>query len=460
MIKKLSKIKIFVVFRLLFTFFFFTSFSSIYCSEVYKNDNDQNRDENVQDSVSFEYYSEDFLRYGDFIYTENIKTVLFYKSGFELSPPLIKHNSNEKLTLKFDDLDADHKSYAYTIIHCNADWQPSGLSNYDYIDGFYDDEITNYEFSLNTIIPYTHYTLQFPNENIKPRLSGNYILKVYIQGYPEEVVLTRKFKIYEQLVSLEGNVTKATLVSKRDEMQEVNFTINSSTYRISNPYQDIKVSIKQNGRTDNIIWDLKPKMVLGDKLVYEYEEKNLFEGGNEFRQFDIRSLRFATESVSDIVATHSHYEVYLLNDPRRSSMRYTFNEDINGQYNIKNNDGYESHIDSDYAWVYFSLNYPIPEENGNFYVTGALTDWNYTSENRMNYSFRDKKYHTSLLLKQGYYNYQYIFLQDGSRRGSTFRAEGSHSDTENEYSIFVYHRKPGDMHDSLIGLLHLNSGVN
>ncbi len=456
----LSKLKIYKVLQYFFAYFLFFSFSLLAVSanalnapslSGYQQDNGQ--------PPSYDYFQDKFLRYGDFVYSDNIKTVLFHKKGFDMAPPLIKNNSGETLILRFDDMDADYKDYHYTIIHCNADWQPSNLNNYDYIDGFYDDQIRNYRFSVNTIIDYTHYKLEFPNNNMRPRVSGNYILKVYLNGDPDQVVLTRKFKVYEQLVSLEGHVSKATRVAKRDEMQEINFVINAGNYRISNPYRDVRVSIKQNGRTDNIVWDLKPSLVMGNKLIYEYEDKNLFDGGNEFRDFDTRSLRYRSERVKEIVSTHDGYEVILIRDQRRSARRYTFREDLNGKFIVENREGFDPHVDADYAYVHFSLDYRIPEAHGNFYITGELTDWNYTSENRMKYSFRDNEYHLSLLLKQGFYNYMYVFLEDGKSKGETFRAEGNHSDTENDYTVYVYHRKPGDIYDSLIGILHLNSAI-
>ncbi|MBS4012877.1 MAG: DUF5103 domain-containing protein [Bacteroidetes bacterium] len=454
MIQNATKIKKVQAFQVLFTCIFLLN-TFIVKSSINESTGSQLNNQ----PPSEDYYQDNFLKYGDFVYNNNIKTILFYKKGFELSPPLIRYNSNESLILKFDDLDGDYKNYFYTIIHCNSDWQPSQLRNSEYIDGFFDDQITDYQFSINTLIDYTHYTLEFPNKNIRPKVSGNFILKVYLNNDPDQIVLTRKFQVFEQLISIEGSVKKATLVSKRDEMQEINFTINSTGYRISNPYQDLKVTIKQNGRTDNIIWDLKPKLVLGDKLVYEYEEKNLFDGGNEFRRFDIRSLRFTTERVSDISATHSHYEVFLFKDQRRSSRRYTTDDDINGRFYIKTTDAQDSGIEADYAWVHFSLKYQIPEQNGNFYIVGSLTDWSYTAENRMKYSFRDNEYYLSMLLKQGYYNYMYVFLQDGKTQGETYLSEGNHSDAENDYTIYVYHRKPGNVYDSLIGILHLNSGI-
>ena len=458
MLKNASKINKNTALQYIFTYLFVLFLSTTPIGTVlsmYKSNQQTYGDQ----PPSYDYYQENFLRYGDFVYADNIKTVVFHKKGFDLSPPLIRFGSQEKLILRFDDLDADYKNYSYTIIHCNADWQPSRLRNYEYIDGFYDDQIRDYQFSINTLVDYTHYKIELPNRNMQPKVSGNYILKVYLDNDPDNVVLTRKFKVNEQLVGIEGAVRQANRVVYRDEMQEVNFTINTSTYRISNAYQDLKVSIKQNGRTDNLIWDLKPSLVMGTKLIYEYEDKNLFDGGNEFRRLDLRTLRYPTERVSDITGTHTHWEVHLLRDQRRSARRYTFEEDINGRFNINNYDGQDSYVDADYAYVHFRLDYNIPEQYGNFYIIGALTDWNYTADNRMKYSFRDKEYYLTLLLKQGYYNYMYVFLEDGESKGKTFRTEGNHSETENDYTIYVYHRKPGNLYDSLIGVLHLNSAV-
>ncbi len=101
----------------------------------------------------------DFFLHGDFIYKNNIRTVLFNQLGFELSDPLIRMNSDDRLILRFDDMDADYKHYNYTIIHCDAHWQPSELRPFEYIDGFYEDHIRDHRRSMNTRVPYTHYWL-------------------------------------------------------------------------------------------------------------------------------------------------------------------------------------------------------------------------------------------------------------------------------------------------------------
>ncbi|MEE4176753.1 MAG: DUF5103 domain-containing protein [Bacteroides sp.] len=401
----------------------------------------------------------DFFLYGDYVYSNNIQTILFYKKGWDMAPPHIRFESDEQLILRFDDLDADYKDYYYTIIHCDAYWTPTPLQSFEYIDGFNEDMIRDYSRSINTVVPYTQYYLEFPSYNLRPRLSGNYILKVYLNGNPDDVVFTRRFMVFEQQVGIEGDVRQATLVRYRDSHQQLSFAINTLDYYISNPGQDMKLVITQNGRWDNAIIGIQPRMIQGNRFVYDYEQELLFEGGNEFRRFDIRSLRFLSERIADISSSPRHWEVFLLNDPLRSARRYSSDGDINGRYNIKNVDFNDDMLESDYAWVYFSLPMNAPVDNATVHVMGALTNWNLTRDNEMVYNSRARKYETSLLLKQGYYNYQYVVLDDGSSMGRVSEIEGSFSEAENDYSIFVYHRQPGTLHDRLIGIRHFNTAA-
>lgn len=405
------------------------------------------------------YFDGDFLRFSDFVYVNNIKSILFNRKGWELTPPIIELNSAEQLILRFDDLDADFKNYAYTIVHCDAMWQPSDLMEYEYIEGFSEDRINEYSFSRNTRVPFTHYYLEFPNANMKPKLSGNYILKIFLDGNREEVVLTRRFMVFEQKVTIEPTVKQATNLNYRDIKQEIDFSVNTSLYPISNPYRDLKVLITQNGRWDNAIYGLQPRLVQGNMLIYDYEDENLFQGGNEFRNFDIKSIRHRSLNVEEINSITNGWEVYLRPDKNRRFLRYTTKDDINGKFLIKTEDYPDDFLESDYAWVHFVLPHNTPLTEGNVYVMGELTDWNLSNRNKMEYNYRDSRYELRILLKQGFYDYQYVFLEDGTDVGDESLFEGTHSITENDYTIYVYYRKPGDIFDSLIGIQHINSGI-
>ncbi len=402
----------------------------------------------------------DYFLYGDFIHKDNIKTVLFNQEGFELSDPLIRMGSGDRLILRFDDLDADYKHYHYTIIHCDAHWQPSDLRIHEYIDGFYEDQIRDYRRSVNTRVPFTHYWLKFPNSNLRPTKSGNYILKVFLDGDRDNIVFTRRFSVFKQSVTIDGYVQQANLVRYRDRKQQLVFNINTNSYRIANPYRDLKVVITQNGRWDNAIIDLPPRTIRGNELVYDHEEKTLFEGNNEFRRFDIRSLRYLSEKIEDIQSSRRNWDVYLRADRIRAYERYVTDEDLNGRFQVITQDAPNDMLSADYAWVHFHL--PMeggPLEQGHLYVMGALTDWHFSEENKMNYNYGEQAYELSLLLKQGYYNYLYAYLTDEDSVADISYIEGSHSVTENNYTIYVYHRRPGDLYDRLVGIGHMNPSI-
>ncbi|MDX9941941.1 MAG: DUF5103 domain-containing protein [Bacteroidales bacterium] len=401
----------------------------------------------------------DFFLYGDYVYSNNIQSILFYKKGWDMAPPHIRFESDERLVLRFDDLDADYKDFYYTIIHCDAYWTPTNLQPFEYIDGFNEDMIRDYSRSINTVVPYTQYFMEFPSFNLRPRISGNYILKVYLNGNPDDVVFTRRFMVYEQQVAVEGDVRQATLVMYRDTHQQLSFSISTLNYYISNPGQDMKLVITQNGRWDNAIIGIQPRMIQGNRFIYDHEQELLFEAGNEFRHFDIRSLRFLSERLGEISSSPRHWEVFLLNDPVRRNRRYTSEGDLNGKFNIENVDYQDDMLESDYAWVYFSLPMNAPVDNASVHVMGALTNWNLTRDNEMVYNSRQRKYETSLFLKQGYYNYQYAVLEDGSSKARMDDTEGNYSEAENDYSIFVYHKQPGTLYDRLISIRHMNSGA-
>lgn len=397
--------------------------------------------------------------FADYNYKNYIGTVQFSPTAWEMGPALIRMNSQETLLLQFDDLDADYKNYYYTIVHCDAHWNPSPLMDFEYIDGYNQDQIVDYSFSINTIVQYTHYTLEFPNRNMRPMISGNYLLKVFLDGNTQDVVFTRRFMVYEQLVPVTGTAHFPDLVVYRDTRHQLAFTLNTAPYHISNPYQDLKIVVQQNGRWDNAIIGLTPRMIQGNMLIYDYEDKLLFEGGNEFRRFDTRSLRYVSERINDISTGSQHWDVFLLPDEPRQYRRFTSQDDLNGRFHIQTHDASDDDIGADYAWVHFNVPMDAPLHRSSVHIMGDLTNWVISPENEMTYNHRLRQYETSLLLKQGLYNYWYVVQEEGAQAADVCFIEGCHSQTENEYSVFVYHRPPGNVTDRLVGMANFNSAI-
>jgi hypothetical protein len=393
------------------------------------------------------------------VYKPNIKTVLLYKSGFEMSAPLIMLNSGEKLQLSFDDLDGDLKGYKFTITHCEADWSTSSeLVVSDYIDGFREDMIDQFAYSYNTTVPYTHYSLLFPTDNLRMKLSGNYILAVYEEDL-SEIAFTRRFMVVESTpVGVTGGVRQAPSNTDKFTKQEVGFDVTFNGMQISDPGREIKLVVTQNDRWDNAIRNLKPRFVKAGSLDYTNDERFTFNGGNEFRAFDTKSLIYQSERIRRIDFDTAGYNVFLLDDLRRNSKNWVTDKDLNGRMYIKNEEhALNSEIESDYAWVHFFLPFDPFLSNGQVYLLGALTDWQINEGSRLKYNPFKKGFEKKLFLKQGYYNYIYVFKDTLKSEVEEGMIEGSHWETENEYTVWVYYRETGSLYDRLIAVQNFNS---
>ena len=400
------------------------------------------------------------MRCENFIYKPYIRTAQLRDQSFELSQAILNLDSDEKLILSFDDLEADTKNYMYTLIHCTADWKADDLSPSDYIEGFPDNVIIDYKFSLNTLQSYTHYLAVFPNDNMKITKTGNYILKVYLDNKPGDLVLTKRFVVFQNIVSVDARVKPASMIELRTFKQEIDFSVFHPEYAIPNPFEDLKIVITQNNRWDNAKTNLKPLYVKDDELVYDYDDANVFDGGSEFRVFDIKSLRYHSERVRDITKDTLGNHVQLETDEKRSFKRYAPATDMNGNYLVKIQEGSHSDVEADYCHVNFFIPYDNAFTDGNLYVAGAFNDWRFDPENQMKNNPKRFGYECSLYLKQGYYNYEYIFIRTGETEADQTFIEGMHQETENDYTIYVYYHPQGTFYDQLIGMKMLNSIKN
>lgn len=406
-----------------------------------------------------DYVNDNQLRYEDWVYKPYIQTAQLHESSWDAAPAMLKFNGSEVLELSFDDLEADKKDYSISFVHCTANWEPSDLVQAEYMTGFYEANILNFNFSTNTLQKYTHYSIMFPQANMQFTKSGNYIVYVFEDNNKEKLVLTKRFMIYDDKVTVLANIRQAIGNDEQFEKQHIDFSIVNSVYELTNPFTDLKVVITQNNRWDNAVRDIKPTFVEPRQLTYSLDDKSTFSGGNEFRYFDSRSLRTYTERVNDIYKDSAYkVHVQLKVDELRTFKNYSFYNDLNGGLLIKNRDMIGNpDIESDYAWVHFFLPYDNAQSEGNFYVLGKLTEWRLNKANRMTYNYKRFGYECSLYLKQGYYNYTYVYLADEKKGGDETMTEGSHWETENDYTIYVYHRQRGTYYDQLVAVKRLNS---
>lgn len=408
----------------------------------------ESADEYVQDTP---YKNENFT------YVPYIKTVQLTNAGFEMGEAAMNlDDSNEKLVLSFDDIEAGFKNFSYTIIHCNSNWEPSNLFVSDYLQGFNEVNINKYSYSISTLTKYTHYESTFPNNDFRIIKSGNYILKVYKDFDPNQVVITRRFIVYSDKMIIVPDYHRPSIVNDRNYKQELDFKVIYQNLKINDLFSDVKVVVLQNNRWDNCKTGLQPAFIKDNELTYDYDDKTVFNGNNEFRYFDTRNLQLKNNRVVKIAYKDSINHVYLNDDIKRAFKRYSIEFDINGKYFIKNQNGFTGNTDADYVMTHFYLKNDLIKD-GDVNLFGSLTDWNFDKKYKMKYNEITESYELDLLLKQGYYNYVYTTLTDGNNQGDDSVIEGSFFETENEYLILVYVRLMGTNYDQLLGYKRFNT---
>ncbi len=400
----------------------------------------------------------DSLIFTNHVFNENIKTVQLYNVEWNLSYPVIKLRSDDKLVLHFDLLGSRIENYYYTFIHCDKDWKQSNIYPSDYMEGFPENPLEEYNASFNTTVDYIHYKLTFPNERVQFNFSGNYILMVYPLNEPENPVLSQRFIVSEETVLINIAPHRSRMTADVYTKQQVDFTVNFSAVKPADPYRDIYAFVLQNGRWNNAKRNLKPEFISSNELKYSsLSDKTAFNGGNEFRYFDIRSTRYMSQFVKKIDFLIANYHVYLVPSENREFKPYFYWQDFNGKYYIAVQEQRNPDTDADYVYVYFTLPSDNPPAGGRMYVSGALNNWSYDNNNLMIYNPVEKAFECVMLLKQGWYNYEYLFKKDGIEDGVATIFEGSHYETENDYTVLIYHRNPRERYDRVIGVQTINT---
>ena len=380
----------------------------------------------------------------------DIKTITFGSQKDISILPII--NLNERIYLEFDVLNNLEEDFYYVIEHFDYDWTPSRLMKSEYLDGMDNLRIFNYENSFNTYQIYSHYRLQIPNPQTRLKISGNYLIKIFDEN--DDLVFSRKFMIMEQQVGVGVRIKRSRNVALINEAQTVDFSIKSNNLNLNNPTETVKTVIVQNNNLKTAIYDLKPQYTLGNELVYRYNDNSLFWGGNEYLFFENKDVRMANLGIQ-YIDLQDLYHSYLYTDIDRSSRKYTYNPDINGGFKITVLDRQDPSIEADYTYVHFSL---LAEEflNQSVYVYGGFNNFSISDDNKMIFNVEKGIYELSMLLKQGFYNYKYVVVDDDNTlfEGAV---SGNFDETENNYKVIIYYRDLGARYDKIIGLGEANS---
>ena len=378
---------------------------------------------------------------------EYIRTIELKGSSSQNTLPVTE--LGQKLHLSFDDIIGNEADYFYTIEHFNFDWTPSDLSKGEYLDGFDDVRIETYENSFNTLQLYSNYKLSIPNRETRAiKKSGNYLLRIF-NDYGE-IVFSRKFMVLERLLGVEVEIKRSRKIKTIDQQQVVQFKINSPNLLLINPKQNVKTIVFQNNNLKTAITNLKPQYTIGSELIYRYDQQAAFWGGNEFLFFDNKDLRSSTNGVRS-VALNDVYENFLFTDIDRSVRPYTYNPDINGNFQVRNLYATQNqNIEADYVLMHFNLQHFGSLGDKEIHIYGNFNNWTIDQTTYMRYNEKTDTYQNARLFKQGFYNYKYVMVnRDGSVEQGPI--SGNFWQTENQYTVLVYYRAPGSRFDRLLG---------
>ncbi len=386
------------------------------------------------------------------IFDANVHSLKVCLASNMYIPPVLMMNGDDVLVVNFDYLDYDVHYLRYSVTHCNADWQPSQLLESEYVSGFNYADIEDYAPSEATFVHYYNYQFTLPNDDMELLVSGNYMLTVYEQDDPSTILFQTRFSVCEGRVSVFPQVTSRTDVDYNNRYQQVSFDVRYKPNQIRDPYSEFTCVVTQNSRQDNAVVVKRPLMVGVDYVTYDHNRDLIFPAGNEFRRFETVFAHNLNMGVQYIRYYEPMYHAVLLVDEPRNQTQYLYDKTQFGRFTIRNAEAFgESALQADYMITHFTLDTKGKLNGGNVFLYGEFLEGYPAAQAMMNYDASSGCYTADLLLKQGAYNYMYLFVPDGTTTGQTSKIEGDHYETVNEYLVMVYDRPMGERYDRLVG---------
>lgn len=395
----------------------------------------------------------------DAVYSDKIHTIRFHMYGDQETMPVYKLNSGDRLELHFDDMDANVKSYYYTYQLCDYNWQPVNISSFDFIKGFTQQRITTYRFSSVAYTRYTHYQAILPESSSVPAKSGNYLLKVFLDGDTAKTVFTRGLLVLEPKAQVSAQVIQPFSPQLYNTHQRIKFSVGVQGLNSFDANRQVKVKVLQNYRWDNVQGDaVMPTFIRGTTLEYNTENSFVFPGGKEWRWLDLRSFRLLSDRVERKEDKKTTVDIYVKPDADRNGQRYVYYKDMNGLYWCTTYESINPYWQGDYATVHFTFVPPsqIEYKNKDLYLIGQLTGYQYKDANKMVFNTEKNMYEGIQYLKQGYYDYSYMLIDKNDPSQKT-ELEGNYWETENVYTILIYYKSFTDQSDQLVGIAKVSS---
>ena len=382
------------------------------------------------------------------IYDSNVKSLVVTVNQQWMSPPVMIMGNGDRLNISFDELSHTYHRYIYKVEHCEADWTVSSqLFESDYMTGFNNNPIDDYQNSINTTVLYTHYKLTIPNEQCRLTMSGNYRLTIYDEDNDGKMVLQAEFMIVEPRMTVGLEVSTNTDIDTNDSHQQLSMSLNYNGISVTNINEQIRTVVMQNNDESTSRWNLRPNLINNKGLAWQHNRDLIFKAGNEYHKFEALDVSHPTLGIDYMRWDGHNFNAYLF--PDEVSRNYLTDVDADGAFFIRNSDNSEIDYTCEYLYIHYKLKAPRLS-NGDMYVEGHWTTDNDIETYKMEYDATDGSYNVALLQKQGYYNYRYVVRKEGAAPYLS-PYEGSYFQTENRYQAYVYYKPTGGRTWFLLG---------
>lgn len=371
----------------------------------------------------------------------NIQSIKLAPQGNSNGAPVIELNSSQKLTLSFDYLGGQSRQFRVSVSHRRQDWQESPITPSTYLDSFSSAYIQNAKSSISNKPPYRHVEYSFPNNSLKPAVSGNYFIEVY--DYESgNLLFSMPFFISEEKGNIETNIDRLYASSKNGRPLHQLYSIFEYPSFVEFPQFDLSMSFVQNrfwGRTKTpeFLDTITPGQLQG-----RLSRDQSYIGNFEFNTLNLGDFNADGQQIVEYQPGSTPPKVILRRD--------TPNLDLPSQYlplsSLRKSLDDRS---SDYARVQFSLesgNLTNPEDE--IYIVGQFNNWMISELNKMTYNYDSQLWTGEALIKQGTYAYKYVVVRNN--RIDDLALDQGFLSNRQEYMTFVYFKDPDKNFDRLL----------
>lgn len=372
----------------------------------------------------------------------DIQSIHLYPEGNPDMPPVIELDSGQKLVLSFDYLEGESRQFRVQVSHRSRQWEQSPISPSIYLNSFSETQIQQSQASFTQRPSYHHVEYKFPNNELLPAVSGNYLIEVYSYD-GEDLLFSMPFFVTEDVGSINTRIER--LFAQRRDGRPMDQLFSTYQYPdfVEFPQFDLSMFFVQNN-----FWGRMQEAGFLDTItpgqLQGHQERNqAFIGNYEFKYLD---LRYFDANGREVVAYQPE-----VTPPRIILRRDIQNLDADaGLFSAASNLGLPvDDRNSKYAQVEFRLktDTSIPLSS-DIYIVGQFNNWMINELNKMSFNADEKLWEGRAFIKQGEYAYKYVLVENN--RIDDLVLDHSFLFPRQQYLTLIYFRDPDRNYDRLL----------